>query len=282
MKKTHERKKLNDYFPDWDNGGGIFSLLEDYEPPWTEALAGNEMVLDLAYHGGYSGDKIASPYLRKTVAGEEPDQSEYTRICLTLEALFMPNWIKQYATLSAQYNPIENYSMTEVMTDDTTVDEFGHVNTRELDTAHGKTGTETVTPNLTHKKTGTETTAPLVTMTEQENTFGFNTVAENGEPTTKKTQTSGGTSTLTHNTTETDTGTNETEYDTSETDTGSVTDTESGENTRTRNYELTRSGNIGTTTSQMMLQSERDLWVWNFFRDVVFPDIDYLLTIPVY
>jgi hypothetical protein len=71
-------------------------------------------------------------------------------------------------------------------------------------------------------------------------------------------------------------------YNTTDTDGGTQVDAESGMNTRIRNYTLTRRGNIGVTTSQQMLQSERDLWVWNFFRDVVFPDLDYILTIPVY
>lgn len=44
---------------------------------------------------------------------------------------------------------------------------------------------------------------------------------------------------------------------------------------------LTRSGNIGVTTSQQMLQSERDLWMWSYF-DVVFADIDKLLCLSIY
>lgn len=282
MKKTIDRKTVDDVFPDWLDGGGIFSYLQAYGVPWQTAFTGIEERLDFIYHGSHSGDKLISPFVRKMISGDEVTAEEADIIAASLFSMFGANWAKEYATLSAQYDPIENYSMREQMTNDTTEDTFGHVNTRELDTAHGKTGTNTVNPDLTHRKTGTETTAPLVTMTEQENTYGFNTVAENGEPTSKKTQTSGGTSTLTYNTTDTDTGTNTTEYDTSETDTGTITDTESGKNTRKRNYVLTRAGNIGVTTSQMMLQSERDLWIWNFFRDVVFPDVDYLLTIPVY
>lgn len=45
---------------------------------------------------------------------------------------------------------------------------------------------------------------------------------------------------------------------------------------------LTRSGNIGVTTSQQMIQAERDLWVWNFFYQVVFKDVDRSLTISTY
>ena len=314
MKKTNRRTKLDEVFPDWADGLGIFSYLADYDVPWGEVFGEGDSTLDLLYHGSYSGDKIVSPFVRKVVAATEATAEEADRLAGAIFGMFGDNWAKEWATLAAQYNPIENYSMREVMTNDTTEDTFGHVNTREYDTEHAKTGTETATKtgtdeltndltnektlNTSHRKTGTETTAPLTTLTEQENTFGFNTSAVDGEPTRKKTQTAGGTSTLTYNTTDadtgtdttTDTGTATTEYDTedemtyntSETDTGTVTDTESGKNTRKRNYTLTRSGNVGVTTSQQMLQSERDLWVWNFLRDVVFPDVDYLLTIPVY
>lgn len=54
-------------------------------------------------------------------------------------------------------------------------------------------------------------------------------------------------------------------------------DTASGKDSRT----LTRSGNIGTTTSQMMIESDITLWKWNFLYDV-FKDIDSVFTISTY
>lgn len=63
---------------------------------------------------------------------------------------------------------------------------------------------------------------------------------------------------------------------------GTVANVESGTNTDTRNYRLTRSGNVGVTTSQQMLESERKLWLWDFFDTVVYPDIDKILTIQTY
>lgn len=54
-----------------------------------------------------------------------------------------------------------------------------------------------------------------------------------------------------------------------------ITDMETGER------ELTRSGNIGVTTSQQMIQSEIDLWKWNFYESV-FDDVDKVLTINYY
>ena len=44
---------------------------------------------------------------------------------------------------------------------------------------------------------------------------------------------------------------------------------------------LSRTGNIGVTTSQQMIEAQRDLWVWDFFK-VVFKDVDSVLTIPVF
>lgn len=55
------------------------------------------------------------------------------------------------------------------------------------------------------------------------------------------------------------------------------THTENGYEDRT----LTRHGNIGVTTSQQMLNSEIELWQWDFFSGV-FKDIDKILTIQTY
>lgn len=44
---------------------------------------------------------------------------------------------------------------------------------------------------------------------------------------------------------------------------------------------LTRSGNIGVTTSQQMITSERDVWLYDYFK-VIFSQVNLLLTIPYY
>lgn len=62
----------------------------------------------------------------------------------------------------------------------------------------------------------------------------------------------------------------------------STTDTKTANGTKEETRTLTRSGNIGVTTSQQMIQSQRDLWLWNFFYNVVFPDINKVLTIATY
>lgn len=62
---------------------------------------------------------------------------------------------------------------------------------------------------------------------------------------------------------------------------GSGLSSDSSDGTTNTNRELTRSGNIGVTTSQELILSERNLWEWNFF-EIVFRDVDYLLTLQVY
>ena len=190
---------------------------------------------------------------------------------------------------------------------------------RTDDLTHTKTGTETETPDLTdlrtddltHTKTGTETETPDTEVNIENNVFGFNSSTavpsdsnqrtETGTTETEydTSETDTGTQTTTHtgtnekeyDTSDTDTGTqttthtgtNEIEYDTTESDTGSVTNTESGRDVETRNYQLTRTGNIGVTTSQQMVEAERNLWrLWDFFRMIVYPDIDRILTIDIY
>lgn len=71
--------------------------------------------------------------------------------------------------------------------------------------------------------------------------------------------------------------------------TGSVGQTGSDSNTAsvTKNntindsHTLKRSGNIGVTTTQQMLQSERDMWIWNYIESI-YNDIDDILTISIY
>lgn len=60
-----------------------------------------------------------------------------------------------------------------------------------------------------------------------------------------------------------------------------ITTMKEGKVNETSSRTLKRSGNIGVTTSQQMLQSERDLWTWVFF-DEVFRNLDSVLAIEVY
>lgn len=265
---THEQTKprLNDVFPEWLTGGGIFSTLQTFPVPWQDENI--SLALDIEYHGNVSGGKIISPLVEKIRSGEVLTDAEKTLVATSILAVCGANWGKQWETMSFEYDPIENYSMREQMTNDRTVDEYGHTRTRTDNLQHTKTGTEQDAPNLT------DTITPDLTSTDKNSIYGFN--SSDPVPSDEQTKHAIGTNTNTR------TGTDTRTYNTTDADIGTQTDNDGGSDTRTRNYTLTRSGNIGVTTSQQMIESERALWVWNFFRNVVFPDIDRVLTIQIY
>lgn len=134
-------------------------------------------------------------------------------------------------TLSLEYNPIENYSMTEK-------------------------GTDTRTPNITQTNKGKNT-----------NTVGLDTSITTGKTTFDKS----------------DSFIN----DTKTTNTGSNTDTQDIDTTVTTAgnektvHEFTRSGNIGVTTSQQMIQSERELAMFSVV-DMFVKAIADIILIGVY
>lgn len=266
MNGQTERKRLNDVFPDWLTGSGIFGTLQTFPVPWADENI--SAALDMEYHGNISGEKLISPLVEKMRSGDVLTTTEKTAIATAIMAVCGVRWGKQWETLEFEYNPIENYSMVEQMTNDQTVDVYGKTRTRTDNLSHTKTGTETDTPNTT------ETQTPNLTNTRNAETHGFN--SAQAVPTDADTQRATGTNTVTR------TGQEQRTYNTTDADTGTQTENDGGQDTHTRNYRLTRSGNIGVTTSQQMIESERALWVWNFFYDVVFPDIDRVLTLQIY
>lgn len=260
------RQKINEVIPNWAIGEGIFHALQSFPVPWQYENISES--LDLEYHGNISGDKYISPLVRKFKVGEVITSDELIKVAGVIYTLYGKNWAKEWETMSLEYNPIENYSMVEKMIDDVTEIERGTTHTRTDNTTHTKTGTETNTPNLTERVT------PNVTNSNSNSVYGFNSSSpvpsdsSTGSQTGQTTTTNTGTNTMTHNV--------------SDKDTGTVTDKDTGKDTNTRNYTLTRSGNIGVTTSQQMIQSSRDLYMWNIFYTVIFPDIDKVISLPIY
>lgn len=249
-----QRKTLINVFPEW-NIGGIFTALNEFAVPWKEDDIA--ILLDYEYYGNISGGKYISPLIEKmlnmyTQNHEYLSSEDINILAEIIFKVYQVNWNKLYETLSLEYDPIENYSMVEEMQDDEKVTEYGKTVLR--------------TDNLQRTKTGTETETPDLATDDNNSVYGFN--SSSSVPSTTNHQTA--------------TGDTTTEYDLTEGGTGTQTHADSGSDTETRNYTLTRSGNIGVTTAQQMIESERNLWLWNFFHGVVFPDVDKILTINIY
>ena len=134
-------------------------------------------------------------------------------------------------TLSLEYNPIENYSMTEK-------------------------GTDTRTPNITQTNKGVNT-----------NTVGVDTSITTGKTTFDKSNS------FINDTKTTNAGTN--------TDTQDINTTVTTAGNEKIVHEFTRSGNIGVTTSQQMIESERQLAMFSVV-DLFIKAIADIILIGVY
>lgn len=226
---------LNDVYPEWITKG-IFSYLNALEVPWKSDISGNQ--LDIIYHGSRSGHKIIGSIIENYLENNTVSNDNKITIAQAIFSIYIKNWNALYKTLSLEYNPIENYSMTE-----TENVQDSHKGTTESDATDTDTNTETT----------------IVNDTANNQLWGFNSTdsVNSDKQVGDTTRNVDGTRNATHKN----------------------TDTETKDITSDRT--LKRSGNIGVTTSQQMIESERQLWFWNFFENV-FSDIDKILVLKIY
>lgn len=135
---------------------------------------------------------------------------------------------------------------------------------------------EELNTDATLTKTGTnsterdsvETISHGRTTEDTDYIFGINTDASDPKPSGKSEGSEGGQTGTTVDASDVVT------YDTA--DTNEVTETK--DNDKTEHEEIHRYGNIGVTTTQKLIQEERNLWLWNYF-DQIFSDLDRELAL---
>ena len=149
---------------------------------------------------------------------------------------YQNNWKKLYDTTVLDYNPIENYDRVEDWTD-----------TDDETTTSARDNTRNT--NNTVKSTSSNEIMNSVNVTDQNTAFNAG-LADHAKQITDGDTTENGTIT------NTETG--------KDTENESVNGGRTGKHTRTGRAH----GNIGVTTSQQMIQSERDLVVFNLY-DVI-------------
>lgn len=268
-------KRINEVYTEWKSGKGFFHFLYYYFAHASPVIsceflpdAGTAELLDMKYHAGFSGNKITSPFVDSFLDDFDGMQDAYfTRFAEIFWKINSENLNRQWEIQKSEYNPLNNYDMTETgHNTHTGMNMYNGANHSET----GNTGTDTTRQNTDMT---TETGANDSSITTH-TINGFNSsagVPADSTQTTDKTQTTG---TANNNYTEVEHGL------TTTTDGNSnsvATDTD------TDNHELTRSGNIGVTTSTQMLTQHAEMWdKWNFYETVLFPAVDRLLTIPMY
>lgn len=242
-------KKLIDVFSEWTTNG-IFHYLNSLNVPWqSENIS---LDLDLDYFGNYSGNKLISPLVEKLLNTDgELTEANIIKLANVIFVKHGRNWQELWDTLNYEYDPIENYNMLE---------------THQGSDTNAYTPvdySEKVIQTPTNWQTETEGLSTDNSSDTQTNYYGFG----SAEPSPVQDTTNN----VKNKQTVKNTGTFETE-----------TTKEGAEvNTLTHNTTLARSGNIGVTTTQQMIQAQRELWYFKIF-DTVFKDVDNILTLSIY
>lgn len=163
------KKKINEVFTGWANNKGIwYYIISNRSMPWTTSGALSETVLDLDYHGLRSGNKRISVLVNNLLSDDGTiSDANAQKIGDLIYYKYITSWQKIWDAITAQYNPVENYSR----------------NTSTQTTHNG-----TRTPNLTD----TETRTGRNDETENER-YGFG--GTDATPTDKSTTTYAGTNT---------------------------------------------------------------------------------------
>ena len=258
---------------------GIFSYLADMtpSPPWVNDIDG--ATLDVEYFGNISGQKTVAPLIKNVILKDsitnKLTEANIQQLATLIYQLNSKMWVKEYATLNFEYNPISNYDMTETETGSGTT---GNTRTNTGTQTDANTGTVSTTHTGTQGTSDTSSASGTSSGSSDRGLYGFNSSESVGDSTdateSETTTTATGSSTRTDNLTDARTD------NTTHTRTDNLSESESGTHSDTRT--LTRSGNIGVTTSQQMIEAERELNMWNYFYSVVFPSVDKVLTICTY
>lgn len=276
---TSKYPTLKSMFPNYMVDGAIFSKMP--EAPWVSVDGGLSM--DIAYLSSFSGIKPPSSLCKDLLDENVLDQQ---KLADTLWKLFGHNWQRLWDAYMAEYDPTNNYSITEKISRNETIDRGIKKESTVNYIGKGSTTTENdLTSETTDENTSTTTYGQKIETEEEDTAFthGFN--ESNPVPTgsskgsTSETHSGQDSTVLKDESTTKNTGTVTSK---SEDSYGTATEDKTSDNTvdgETTNR--TRSGNIGQNTYQELMRQEFELWKWNFFMQV-FADCDKLLVLPYF
>lgn len=200
------------------------------------------LTLNLEYFGNHSGAKFCSPIVKYYLEDDSLSNAERKQLADIIWAKYKTPWERLWLTNSVEYNPVYNYDITEDIQRDLETEESG-----EAKSTNQREMTNSEELNVTDVMKGSR--------------YGFN--SSSASPMDNSVEEKSATDDETG--AQTDTGTSETS------NTGAEAET-----TKTHRY-----GNAGVTTSQKMVNEERQLWLWNYF-EAIFKDIDEVLALDIY
>lgn len=283
----------------------LFTAFESQDAPWTEETPQSSNLAWLYW--SHSRNKI----LNEMVAESNSAMSAYAEIILQM---YRDKWDHIWDLYVAEYNPIENYNMVESGGDKNiksgSLDRSGAI-TRSGSLSHSgaitRSGSESVTDDIEYKgksenkRTGNieDSGVKADNQTDTDNKiYGYNSSTGVNSDSSAQQASHKNTQTF-NNLTDEQSFTNRkderditTTYNSvADTDTrtetyNSIADTDTRKDTYNnitdaKTHNLSRSGNVGVTTTQQMIEQEI-AFRRNLFFEMVFSDIDHILTIPIY
>lgn len=285
-RRSPKNQVLNGAFPEWDEGGGIFSILaEATNPPaWAESV--NGAGLDIAYHGQRSGDKFIAPMLYYWLDDNgEITENGKSKLVSALLARYAQKWNHLWTLYNTEYSPLDTYTLKETRT----LNHEGEASSTEERTPN-ITVSETVDEKTTDDADNTRTTTFGKTNTKADTSQstvvhgvqGFNSSSFNNSDqdqtnsTDTVVSTDGGTEAVRDVRDESGTRTADNTSRTTGTETRDRDDTDAFTDTETK----TRSGNMYRSPAELM-SMDREFWLEDFFQ-VIFADMDKMLTLAIY
>lgn len=273
------RNNLRSYFPNFNTeNGGLFKEM----PQLLSLLSGRSLAegqvvndMDIAYFSMYSGIKEPSEFVILNSVDGIADNSAIARILWTI---YGEPWTHLFNAFVEQYDPIDNYNITESTARDQT-------DARTINRTEDNTGTASSTANeiglATESGTSTVQHGHQIKTDGEVDSFthAFNSADKVPTGVQIETQTqvnSGSDVTTTSNKTDT---TNDTTTSANTTD--KTTENTTDNNKTNETIERTRKGNVGQNSYQELLQQEFNLWKWNFYKQV-FEDVDKFLVLSVF
>ena len=115
-------------------------IMTVHQVPWNEDEDITGALLDFEYLSNQSGDKIISPAVEKALSSGVLSDTSFNTLCDVAWMMYNKRWARLWEILTAEFNPIENYSMT-----DTHTFEHGKKETNSGTDTTRRTGTDTVT-----------------------------------------------------------------------------------------------------------------------------------------
>ena len=299
MQKNLPTKTLLDAFPDCFDGKGIFSEMEDV--PWEDVVDAD--ILDMDYFGNHSGWKKCSPLVYQLFDDEfELSDSDREKLATLVTTKFLPNWVALWNTYHFEYNPINDYDVTETGEREGSFQKsrsFEHAGTKDETTSgtltHGHSVTEVGNIEIDEDTTLTHgeviQTEDEAEITEEARRYGFN--SSTAVPTDERTTNSESTGSTTHSgndvtardstldetktTTHGGADTNRVVLDAEDTINDTTEDSGSDADEYTKHF----TGLKGYVSRQELIERERELWKDSFF-DKVYSDVDSVLASLIY